>query len=61
MKKNYIKPEIGLNVFNAGDVITTSSFGEKTITLLRKSDGPLTLDDNALSADTGIVYFDMSE
>ena len=29
MKKDYFKPEIKLNLFEAGDIITTSNFGTK--------------------------------
>lgn len=61
MKKTYITPTLGLSMFSADDIITTSAgaFANEVITELKKDGGSLTLDSKTLDADTNITYIDM--
>ncbi len=61
MKKNYTTPTLGLSIFSAGDIITTSAaaFADEVITKAKKDGSSLTLGGNTLDADTNITYIDM--
>lgn len=62
MKKTYTIPTLGLSIFSADDIITTSAaaFADEVITKIKKGGSPLTLDgQNTLSADMNITYIDM--
>ena len=61
MKKTYTAPTLGLSIFSADDIITTSAgaFANDVITELKRDDSPLTLDSKTLSADANITYIDM--
>ena len=62
MKKNYTTPTLGLNIFSADDIITTSAaaFADEVITKIKNGSSSLTLDGkNTLSDDMNITYIDM--
>ncbi len=61
MRRNYIKPELDLSVFDCENVLTASgqSFADEAVAELRRSDGSLQLNGSIVADTTPIVYIEM--
>ena len=61
MKKNYIKPELDLSVFDRENVMTASgeNFADEAVAELRRSGGALQLNGTVMDDSTPIVCVDM--
>lgn len=61
MRKNYIKPELNLSVFDCENVMTASgkTFADEAVAELRRSGGALQLNGTVMNDSTPIVYVDM--